>query len=266
VEKKNDPSIVSENASSIDGNCTCRSLIENGFNWNKDCIDDSELQRITSYLSSKIQNYDSRSLRIESIDVDDEWKEFMKFKKFHVWRKKLDCNGKYMYKICGSFDDVSAKAFYETQIDNSYRCLWDSYALAIDTLEKDPVTACEIVRWTTKCPYPMKSREYIFLRNAKVYEDEKVAVVVSRSTDHPEYPESDDFVRVDTYESKMAIKPFKEFDQNGMEFVLMYSEDPQTMLPSYLLDMLSTSGITEMMSKLHKASKELEKNGKSDIK
>ena len=30
--------------------------------------------------------------------------------------------------------------------------------------------------------------------------------------------------------------------QNGVEFVLVYSEDPQTILPSYLLDMLATSG------------------------
>ena len=34
----------------------------------------------------------------EEEDFDDEWKVFMKLKKYNVWRKKLNSNGKYMYK------------------------------------------------------------------------------------------------------------------------------------------------------------------------
>ncbi len=30
--------------------------------------------------------------------------------------------------------------------------------------------------------------------------------------------------------------------QNGMEFVLVYCDDPQTYLPSYLVDMITSSG------------------------
>ena len=45
LEKKNDLPNVSENVSDLNGRCTCKSVIENGFKWNSDCIDESELQR-----------------------------------------------------------------------------------------------------------------------------------------------------------------------------------------------------------------------------
>lgn len=45
LEKENDLPNASESASDVDERCTCKSVIENGFKWNNDCIDESELQR-----------------------------------------------------------------------------------------------------------------------------------------------------------------------------------------------------------------------------
>lgn len=38
---------------------------------------------------------------------------------------------------------------------------------------------------------------------------------VFRATSHPQYPESDEHVRVKEYESYMVIKPHQTFDQVG---------------------------------------------------
>eukprot|EP00112_Aurelia_sp_Birch-Aquarium-sp1_P017680 Seg4124.3 transcript_id=Seg4124.3/GoldUCD/mRNA.D3Y31 product="StAR-related lipid transfer protein 7 mitochondrial" protein_id=Seg4124.3/GoldUCD/D3Y31 len=240
--------------------CTCN-VEESGYAWTNERIREQELQSLMALLpafKTKSSTHKNSTDHYEDESSNADWNLFMKFKDYNVWRQKIGNGGKYMYKIHGSYDDVCAKSFYQTQIDDSYRRIWDSYALGIDVVENDPLSECEIVRWTTKCPYPMKSREYLFLRSSKIYDKEQIAVVLSRSTEHPEWPESDDYVRCGSYDSKMAIKPHKNFEENGMEFVLIYSDDPQTVLPTYVLDMLATSGITEMMTRLRQAAKDLE--------
>ena len=45
-------------------------------------------------------------------------------------------------------------------------------------------------------------------------EKKKLMVLMSRSTDHPQCPRHDnEFVRVDTYMSRMVIKPHRNFDE-----------------------------------------------------
>ena len=44
-EQKNDVSDISESTVSLDGRCTCNTVMEKGFKWSNDCIDDSEMQR-----------------------------------------------------------------------------------------------------------------------------------------------------------------------------------------------------------------------------
>ena len=58
-----------------------------------------------------MQRYDGSMYLPKSNSVEDEWKEFMKFKKYHVWRKKVNNTGKYMYRskylllfLCGIKD------------------------------------------------------------------------------------------------------------------------------------------------------------------
>lgn len=211
------------------------------YSWNKNRITEKELQRLKSLVSATEALFE-KSKTDEKEKQQDDWKLYMQQEKFRVWRKKLQNGGPYVFRIHGSYEDISAQEFFQTQVDIQYRFLWDSYAQSMNVVAKDHSSESEIVRWLTKCPYPMNSREYLFIRNSKVYEEDNVAVLVSRATEHPEFPETKEFVRVPTYESQMAIKPFTDFEKNGMEFVLVYCDDPQTVMPSYLIDMITSSG------------------------
>eukprot|EP00794_Sanderia_malayensis_P005173 gene5173-5825_t len=241
--------------SSNDEDC-CAECESSIYSWKNHRITERELERLQSLFNTTKSL--SENLEIEKTNKNkDDWNLYMKMDRFKVWRKKLSNGGPYLFRIHGRYDDITAKSFFQTQNDIEYRSLWDSYAMSMKVVAEDSAGSSEVVRWTTKCPYPMNSREYLFVRNAKIFEEENVAVLVSRATEHPNYPESKDLVRVKTYESQMAIRPYTEFEKNGVEFVLVYCDDPQTYLPSYLIDMITSSGISEMMSRLHKAAKNL---------
>jgi len=73
----------------------------------------------------------------------------------------------------------------------------------------------------------MYPRDYCYIRRAVVDAKNNLMVLVSRAVDHPSCPVSKKYVRVNTYESNMVIKPHKSFDENGFDYLLTYSDDPQ---------------------------------------
>lgn len=52
----------------------------------------------------------------------------------------------------------------------------------------------------------------------KVDHEKKLMVIVNRSVDHPMLPANSKYVRVNTYMSKMVIKPHTSFDEVGTVF------------------------------------------------
>lgn len=100
--------------------------------------------------------------------------------------------------------------------------------------------------------------------------------VLCRAVQHPRVPETQEFVRVHSYQSKMVIRPHKSFDevcnrfqiiqifqvygnvssffklsyilsccfslQNGFDYLLTYSDDPQTVFPRYCVSWMVSSG------------------------
>ena len=60
----------------------------------------------------------------------------------------------------------------------------------------------------------------------QVYEDEKLIVIYSKSTDHSACPRKHKNFRVADYWSVLTIKPFQEFDKLGIEFSLTAFENP----------------------------------------
>jgi hypothetical protein len=67
-------------------------------------------------------------------------------------------------------------------------------------------------------------------------------VLVSRATDHPEFPETKKYVRVHTYNSKMVIKAHSSFDENGFDYILTYYDDPQSAIPSGAYNWMASTG------------------------
>ncbi|MEQ2209140.1 StAR- lipid transfer protein 7, mitochondrial, partial [Xenoophorus captivus] len=70
---------------------------------------------------------------------------------------------------------------------------------------------------------------------------------------HPRVPETQEFVRVHSYQSKMVIRPHKSFDENGFDYLLTYSDDPQTVFPRYCVSWMVSSGMPDFLEKLHTA-------------
>ncbi|XP_019714347.1 stAR-related lipid transfer protein 7, mitochondrial-like [Hippocampus comes] len=90
--------------------------------------------------------------------------------------------------------------------------------------------------------YPMYSRDYVYVRRYEVNLESNLMILVSRAVQHPRVPESQDYVRVHSYQSKMVIRPHKSFDENGFDYLLTYSDDPQTAFPRYCVSWMVSSG------------------------
>ncbi|KQK85134.1 StAR-related lipid transfer protein 7 [Amazona aestiva] len=88
----------------------------------------------------------------------------------------------------------------------------------------------------------MYSRDYVYVRRYRVDQENNLMVLVSRAVEHPSVPEDPEYVRVRTYESQMVIRPHKTFDENGFDYLLTYSDNPQTVFPRYCLSWMVSSG------------------------
>ncbi|XP_030819944.1 stAR-related lipid transfer protein 7, mitochondrial [Camarhynchus parvulus] len=157
------------------------------------------------------------------------------------------------FSIFGSYTDVTPRQFFNVQLDTEYRKQWDSLVLKLDVVERDPATGSEVIHWVTQFPYPMYSRDYVYVRRYSVDSDRNLMVLVSRAVEHPGIPEDPEHVRVRSYESHMVIRPHRGFDENGFDYLLTYSDNPQTVFPRYCLSWMVSSGMPEFLEKLHSA-------------
>ncbi|XP_008946330.1 PREDICTED: stAR-related lipid transfer protein 7, mitochondrial, partial [Merops nubicus] len=130
---------------------------------------------------------------------------------------------------------------FSCQLDTEYRKKWDSLVIKLDVIERDVATGSEVVHWVTHFPYPMYSRDYVYVRRYSVDKENNLMVLVSRAVEHPSVPEDPEYVRVRTYESQMVIRPHKTFDENGFDYLLTYSDNPQTVFPRYCVSWMVSS-------------------------
>ncbi|KAG9335726.1 hypothetical protein JZ751_004262 [Albula glossodonta] len=138
-------------------------------------------------------------------------------------------------------------------LDTEYRKKWDALVIKLEVVDRDINTGSEIIHWATYFPYPLYSRDYVYVRRYDVDLEKNLMVLVSRAVEHPSIPESQDFVRVHSYQSKMVIRPHKSFDENGFDYLLTYSDDPQTVFPRYCVSWMVSSGMPDFLEKLHTA-------------
>lgn len=99
----------------------------------------------------------------------------------------------------------------------------------------------------------MYSRDYVYVRRYHVDVENNLMILVSRAIKHPSVPEIQEFVRVHSYQSKMVIRPHRSFDENGFDYLLTYSDDPQTVFPRYCVSWMVSSGMPDFLEKLHTA-------------
>ncbi|NXJ83281.1 STAR7 protein, partial [Trogon melanurus] len=181
------------------------------------------------------------------------WEMIMDKKHFKLWRRPIEGTHLYQYRVFGSYTDVTPRQFFNVQLDTEYRKKWDSLVIKLDVIERDLVTGSEVIHWVTHFPYPMYSRDYVYVRRYSVDKENNLMVLVSRAVEHPSVPEDPEYVRVRTYESQMVIRPHKTFDENGFDYLLTYSDNPQTVFPRYCVSWMVSSGMPEFLEKLHAA-------------
>ncbi|XP_010599658.1 stAR-related lipid transfer protein 7, mitochondrial [Loxodonta africana] len=239
------------------------------FVWDEERIQEEELQRSIDemkrleemssvFQSSGVERHSTepKSQTEESADSGDReqpWEMVMDKKHFKLWRRPIAGTPLYQYRVFGTYTDVTPRQFFNVQLDTEYRKKWDALVIKLEVIERDAVSGSEVLHWVTHFPYPMYSRDYVYVRRYSVDQENNVMVLVSRAVEHPSVPESPEFVRVRSYESQMVIRPHKSFDENGFDYLLTYSDNPQTVFPRYCVSWMVSSGMPDFLEKLHLA-------------
>ncbi|XP_015793270.1 stAR-related lipid transfer protein 7, mitochondrial isoform X2 [Tetranychus urticae] len=202
------------------------------------------------------------------------WEPIILRDNFQVWRREINSNGTYQYKVFGTFTDVPAIAFFTVQRDLDYRKSWDKLVIKLEVVDKqnefkkarkgDQIidSGNEVIHWVMHYPFPMYSRDYCYVRRSIIDFKNNIIVLVSRSVDHPKCPVSDKYVRVNEYESQMVIKPHTTFDANGFDYVLTYFDDPRSAFPNPAYNWMAASGVPNFVESLHKAALQLNRRDK----
>lgn len=224
------------------------------FMWDSDKIEDEEIRRC----GLELQAMDSGNrLGTSSVkatgQVDSGWEVVIEKKDFKVWKRPIVGSHLYEYRVLGSYIDVTPRQFFNVQLDTEYRKKWDALVIKLEVVDRDANTGSEVVHWATHFPYPMYSRDYVYVRRYDVDMKNNLMVLISKAVQHPRVPESQEFVRVHSYKSKMVIRPHKSFDENGFDYLLTYSDDPQTVFPRYCVSWMVSSGMPDFLDKLHAA-------------
>ncbi|XP_075063464.1 stAR-related lipid transfer protein 7, mitochondrial [Mixophyes fleayi] len=223
------------------------------FLWEEERVREDEILRSAEEMKRMQAAAHTAQGHIPLIDEDQGWELVMDKKDFRLWRRPIEGTHLYQYRVCGSYRDVTPRQFFNVQLDTEYRKKWDALVIKLEVVERDEVSGSEVVHWVTHFPYPMYSRDYVYVRKYHVDQENNIMVLVSRAVEHPEVPESPDYVRVRNYQSQMVIRPHISFDENGFDYMLTYSDNPQTVFPRYCVNWMVSSGMPDFLDKLHLA-------------
>lgn len=235
------------------------------FNWENEKITDEEINNSLSELD-RWQSKDrlSQLFKVHGCELsdklsDDGWEPVIKKESLQVWRRPFPNTYLYEYKVLGTFLDVPARVFFTVQMDLDYRKTWDKSVIHLEVVDREEEfdSGCEVVHWVTHFPYPMYSRDYVYVRRAMVNPKTNTMVLVSRAVEHPSCPPGKKYVRVKNYSSRMVIRPHRNYDENGFDYVLTYFDDPQAAVPATAYHWITSSGVPDFVEKVHHAAKEL---------
>ncbi|XP_069773760.1 stAR-related lipid transfer protein 7, mitochondrial isoform X2 [Narcine bancroftii] len=188
------------------------------FMWDDERIRDEELQRCLNDFKNLEVPMDGKQSR-EGLtcdkhqEQDNAWELVMDTSSFRLWRRPIPGSHLYQYRVFGTYTDITPRQFFNVQLDTEYRKKWDELVIKLEVVERDEISGSEVVHWVTHFPYPMYSRDYLYIRRYHVDQNNNMMVLLSRAVDHPDVPEHPNCVRVTSYESQMVIKPHQSFDE-----------------------------------------------------
>ena len=80
-------------------------------------------------------------------------------------------------------------------------------------------------------------------------------VTIQKLTNDTNIPVDSKVTRVDAYLSKAIIKTHsgKRLDDLGCDYLISYFDDPKITIPSRIMDIAASKGISDSLKRLHKA-------------
>jgi len=192
-----------------------------------------------------------------------EWEPLVEEKDLRVYRRRLPGKRElYEYRCSGTYYDISPRNFIDAQCDVQYRREWDTNVISLDILASDEETDTQVVRWVAKFPYPMYPRVYIYVRRKIIDNENGKIIMCSRALDENAYPDDNQNIRVTWYRSSMLVHAHKSFDEDGLDYVLTYYDDPQSNIPSIAYNWVVNRGGPYFLKQVHEAAKKLETRSK----
>ncbi|XP_046385709.1 stAR-related lipid transfer protein 7, mitochondrial isoform X2 [Ischnura elegans] len=184
-----------------------------------------------------------------------EWMPYAEREDMLIWRRASTSRPDlYMYKAYGKFSEISAVDFLQVQIDTNYRMKWDKTVADLHVVDSDPDSHSDIIYWEVKWPQLFSNRDYVFNRRVEVDNERKLMIIVNKNSAHPSVPQKANALRVSEYWSYMVIKPFTDFTEPGIEFVLTYCDDPGMNMPSAVAGWVAMSALPDFLVTLRDAS------------
>lgn len=229
------------------------------FSWDRNGISDEELFQGASdeYLLNMSNS------EVEEVLLSFGWEKLLIKENLMLFRKYDEDLKLYCYKLFGAFNDITALVFLQVQLDLDYRMKWDDHALKLKVIDSDEKSQSDVVHWVQKFPFPMNSRDYLYVRRYCLDTTSTgpgKVIIKCHSTDHPAVILDKKSVRVQQYESTMIIQSKTKLEEKGMKFLLTYHEDAKASMPTSTYSYLAESGIPSFVEKLHNAAKKLPKS------
>lgn len=99
------------------------------------------------------------------------------------------------------------------------------------------------------------NRDYVFNRRYFLDEESNVFFIMSKSTEHPKFPNYPDKYRIEDYWSCMVIKPYTNLSEPGIEFSLTYYDNPGVNIPSSVTTWVAMRAMPDFLDRLRAATK-----------
>ncbi|PIK34358.1 putative stAR-related lipid transfer protein 7, mitochondrial [Apostichopus japonicus] len=227
------------------------------FTWDRDRLTDEDLKRYVGSDEKLLSQLYSSSTLQKTIDLPS-WEPVIDNQNLKVWRKPKDSNYLYEYKVYAKFFDISARSFLRVNMDLDYRKVWDKLVIKLQLMDRDEETGTEVIHWISHFPFPMQSRDYVFVRRLKIDHRTKTMYLVSKAAEHPSVPCNKNHVRVTTFESSLVIRPHRTFDENGFDYILTYHDDPKAPFPTAAVKWMTAEGFPRFVESMHDAAKHLD--------
>nr|CDS27257.1 star lipid transfer protein 7 [Hymenolepis microstoma] len=231
--------------------------------------------------------------------IDAGWELIIDRPELRMWRRPSSrlsgiSSGLYEYRVCGSFTDISARCFLEVQLNLEYRRQWDNSVVALESSRSTNQTAdaaeTEVIRWVARFPFPMARREYIYARRwwlttsaLTPTHEGLIALIISRACNRMSKNEGNGenstkgsdgshscsveaqseggMVSVKAYESNIFIRSHGNIDEPGLDYFLVYYDDPELILSAEAASRISSTVVPKLLERLHDAALTISKQG-----